>query len=330
MSRVLGSDPAVVSLPGTMITQYFAPLHELVQGSPPLIDLTLQKFAVLQNVLNQSGVTSGPSALQPVNQQMAASNDLAAHAKTLPPMLAGIVADPTATTTKAIKSNINSDFLQRYRQVVSECKDLAQGRYPLTSSNTDMTLTDFAKLFGPNGTFDAFFRNTLQSFIDISGATWRWKPEARALGGAGIPRQFQRAKLIKDVFFPAAGDPKVLFAVTTESADDNVNRATLTIDGQRYEFRNGATTVPVKMRWPGPESGRAEFTMDISGILTKNSEATGAWAMFRLFGNLQPKGGDKFTASFLLGGRTVRLLITASGARNPFGSNPLQGFNCQG
>jgi type VI protein secretion system component VasK len=58
----------------------------------------------------------------------------------------------------------------------------------------------------------------------------------------------------------------------------------------------------------------------------------GPWALFRLLktGDFQSKGPNKFLASYLPNGRSVGLLITASSANNPFASNPLQGFNCQG
>ena len=334
MNRVLGGDTTKQPPVGTTITKHFEQLHRLVQGSPAPIDLTLLKFAALQSAMSQTGVIGGPSALQTANQQSVASNDLAAHAKTLPPMLAGIVKDLTGTTTAVINTNINADFLQRYREVVTECRSLAQGRYPLASNSTDnMTVADFAKVFGPNGTFDTFFRETMQTYVDTSGSTWRWKREAQAVGGPGIPRQFQRVRLIRDVYFQTPGEPKVFFEVTTDYADDNITRATLTVDGQKYEFRNGPTEVPRKMQWPGPEPGRAEFVVVLnSGALTREANAeSGPWALYRLLAQatLQPKG-DKLTASYLLGGREIRLLIAPASSRNPFRSNPLQGFNCQG
>src|SRR5690606_10663828 len=137
--------------------------------------------------------------------------------------------------------------------------ELAAGRYPLVaSSGVDLPLADFARIFAPNGTYDAFLRNTMQSFVDMNRARWRWKPEAASIGGsASVPLQFQRAHRITQTYFPAGATmPEVRFTVTTDFLDAAATRMVLEVDGQSLEYRHGPQRA-VAMTWPGPSPGQA-------------------------------------------------------------------------
>lgn len=229
---------------------------------------------------------------------------------------------------------LRDEIMPEYRRVVMECQLLAKGRYPLVSNGVDMTLADFAKLFGPNGTFDQFYRSSLQKLIDTSGPRWRWRPDLRGIGSEGIPRQFQAVEDIRRLYFPSGSEPRVGFSVSTESTESVIQRYTLTIDDQKYEFRNGPNDKATPMKWPGAVGG-ADFNMVMPGSNPSVPGESGPWAMFRFFENkttdFQQRGPNKFVAIFTLNSFSARVLITADSSLNPFGkSNKIRNFNCQG
>ncbi|MGH8176808.1 MAG: type VI secretion system membrane subunit TssM [Steroidobacter sp.] len=330
-----GQKQAAAAEPGAKVTKHFESLHRLVDGAPAPIDLTLQKFGAIQGVMAEITALGGPPPLETASRLSLALRDLETHAKTLPQPMGGLVARATGRGASVAKATIGSDFSARYRQqVVAECQELAAGRYPITaSSGVDLPLADFARLFAPNGTYDSFLRTTMQSFVDMNRATWRWKPEAASIGGsASVPVQFQRANRIAQTYFPAGGAmPEVRFTVTPDFLDAAAARVVLEIDGQTLEYRHGPQRA-VSMVWPGPSPGQAAISLEERSGARPNLVEQGPWALFRLLGKaeFQAQGETRFLATYTLGGKTVRLIVQASSSRNPFARDLLHGFNCQG
>ncbi|HKR36474.1 MAG TPA: type VI secretion system membrane subunit TssM [Steroidobacteraceae bacterium] len=336
LTKVLGGQPQpAVAAPGAKVTKHFEALHKLAEGSPAPIDLTLQKFGTIQGVMAEISALGGTPPLETASRLSLALKDLATHAKTLPAPMNGLVERATGKGASDAEVTIRSDLSARYRQqVVAECQELAAGRYPLlVASGVDLPLADFARLFAPNGTFDAFLRNTMQSFVDTNRPVWRWKPEAASIGGpATVPAQFQRANRIAQTYFaPGATMPEVRFTVTPDYLDAAAARMVLEIDGQTLEYRHGPTRA-VAMTWPGPSPGQAAISLEERAGARPNIVEQGPWALFRLLGKaqLQAQGETRFLATFTLGERTVRVVVQANSSRNPFARDLLHGFNCQG
>ncbi len=339
LGKVFGSAAqqggAAAAPPGTRTTRHFESIHKLVTGTPAPIDMTLQKFAAVQNVLAEVNALGGPPPLETATQLSRAIKDLETHARTLPGPVDGIVARATGKGASVATASIGSDFSARYRQqVVAECQELGAGKYPLSSSSTiDLPLADFGRLFAPNGTFDSFFKSTMQPFVDTNRTVWRWKPEAASIGGGvNVPAQFQRASRIGLTYFPAGGAmPEVRFTVTPDSLDANATRMTFEVDGQTLEYRHGPQRA-IAMVWPGPSPGQAAITMEEKGGGRPNIVEQGPWALYRLLGKaeFQAQTETRFLATYTLNGKTVRLIVQASSSRNPFARDVLHGFNCQG
>jgi type VI secretion system protein ImpL len=336
LGKVLGAPTqAAESTPGMKVTKHFEALQKLTEGAPAPIDLTLQKFGAVQGVMAEISALGGTPPLETASRLSLAIKDLETHAKTLPAPMDGLVSRATGKGASDAKITIGNDFSARYRQqVVAECQELAAGRYPISvASGVDLPLADFARLFAPNGTFDAFLRNTMQSFVDTNREVWRWKPEAASIGGsASVPTQFQRANRIAQTYFAAGATmPEVRFTVTPDFLDAAAARMVLEIDGQSLEYRHGPLRA-VAMTWPGPSPGQAAISLEERGGARPNLVEQGPWALFRLLGRaqLQAQGETRFLATFTLGERTVRVIVQANSSRNPFARDLLHGFNCQG
>ena len=72
-----------------------------------------------------------------------------------------------------------------------------------------------------------------------------------AQSSPGALAQFQRARKIRDTFFPTGGQsPSVSFELTPLTMDPSISRFLLDIEGQRITYDHGPA-IPSTVTWPG-------------------------------------------------------------------------------
>jgi type VI secretion system protein ImpL len=247
---------------------------------------------------------------------------------------------PLAAVLQGVAGNADTVQIQSQRAqlqslwastVAPACRQALDGRYPLVRNSTrDAAPDDFARVLAPGGLIDTFFQKNLQNRVDTSGAVWKWRPDAKALGlPDDVPIQFQRAAMLRDALFRDGGrDVSVRFTAKLASLDASVRRFMLDIDGTQLSAANGATDATASFQWPsGKGTGQAHVDVDPSD--TPPPRADGPWALFHLFDavRVQQAGQpDHFKASFD-GGKVV-LSLVASSVNNPFRAGVLNAFRC--
>jgi type VI secretion system protein ImpL len=212
---------------------------------------------------------------------------------------------------------------------------LIEGRYPFSAgSGNDIPLDDFGRLFAPGGLLDGFFNTQLRPYVDQGGSAWKPKE----VGGvqpltAEEVRQFQRAAVIRDLFFAAGGNqPTVRFDIKPVSADSGTRQVTLDFDGTSVVYAQGPTR-PTQITWPGPNR-MTNLRLVFDPAPSSGApvlQAAGPWALFRLFGQgrLERGGGSELYAlTFNLADRQVAYDIRAGSVQNPFAPGVLQDFRC--
>jgi type VI secretion system protein ImpL len=212
----------------------------------------------------------------------------------------------------------------------SLCKKAVDGRFPFTpSSNSDIPLDDFSRLFSAGGLLAKFFNENLQNFVDTSGSTWKAQPVA----GVAAPvtsadlAQFQKAAQIRDLFFAdGSAQPTVRFDITP--VDTDAKQVTLDLDGQSIVYAHGPVR-STSVTWPGPNRmNNVRLVFDNGQPVLKTS---GPWALFRLFGDgalAQSGGADRYTLNFTVGNKHASYEIAAGSVLNPFAPGVLRGFQC--
>ena len=333
-----GTKPA--QKPGSRITKHFEATHKLVEGQPGAmpIDATLRAIAQIKTQLQTMGGGLGnKGALDALSGQGQADalGQLRQESLQLPAPLSQLVAQIGSQGEAFAKGEANKELANRYQtEVASECRQLLSGRYPFSTAGNDVGLADFGRLFAPSGLFDSFYRERLAALIDNSRKPWRWREGAGAIGGSsGLLGQFQNVEEIRQMYFgPGANSPEIRFTLTPESLDAGVRRLAIDIDGQLVEYRHGPQRT-VAVQWPGPSPGQASILFEESGGSGPNKSYRGSWALFRLLeqAQIQPQAdGRTYLVTFNVGGRSARLTLEASSARNPFGRSGLRGFRCGG
>ena len=341
MERVLGPVAAAhanrENRDERIVDDYFESLRRLVgppgqqtQGNMPIdaILKTLNEYygtLVAADAAFRSGTTPPP-------------NDTAIRLKTdasrLPApigqMLAGIANASSQQTTSMARGQISANL----KATVGEfCVKALAGRYPLNrASSDDVTPQDFARLFGNGGLMDDFFNKNLATIVDTTTWTFKKNIDGSTAGGGGSLSAFQKANVIKNVFF-GAGDstPKLRLEMKVVEMDPSISSMALDVDGTVIRYAHGPQMSQPVM-WPGPR-GRQQVSLQITDKTGGQGAMTtdGAWALHRFFDKVTVAAGSKaesFTATADVGGRKVVFEVTTGSVQNPFRLSQMQTFSC--
>jgi type VI secretion system protein ImpL len=117
-------------------------------------------------------------------------------------------------------------------QVAEFCVRAIDGRYPFVrSSPRDVTPEDFARLFAPGALLDGFFQKQMAAYVDTTQKPWRFKDAQ--MGQSPAVAEFQRAQVIRDVFFRGGGNtPSIQLEFKPMEMDASIQQFTLDVDGK--------------------------------------------------------------------------------------------------
>jgi type VI secretion system protein ImpL len=331
---------APVVVPGSEIDARYKALRDLVgSGAGAPIDQVLKSLNDLQQQLAKMAAAPIGSSTPPPpagsDPALALRAEAARQPQPLSRWLLAMAGSGTALRSGSAKQQIAAAF-NGAGGPASLCTLAIKGRYPFERGSTnDVPLDDFAKLFAPGGLLDGFFNTQLRPYVDMSAKTWKPQP----VDGVPAPvspedlAQFQRAAVIRDLFFASGGTaPTVRFDITPITLDSAARQVTLDLDGTAVTYAQGPPR-STQITWPGPnrmQNVRLVFDPPPAGG-TGVLSASGPWAMFRLFdnGKLQQEGSaERFTLSFQLGERKVVYEIRAGSVLNPLAPGILQDFRC--
>ncbi len=331
-----GSSSRKKVIPGANIEAYFKPYHTLVDGETGRrpIDALVQNFYEVYQSLVLAVVN--PSQAQRATQNLQVHVvSLRANASRLPRPLAKMVqAAVDDFEGDAAGSSIAQLNQMLASTVTRSCKQVISNRYPFArKSGRDVPMSDFARLFAPNGVLDRFFAQNLAPMADISGKRWKWKEDTR-LGrelSKSTIRDFQRAALIREAFFPTGGSaPGIQLTVTPNTISGEAELALFNINSTVIESRKVGNS-PQTLMWPSSgSSGSASISLVPEMEGRKNQiSVTGPWGLMRLLrrGSVSRKG-DNLNARFVIGGREVSYRIQVGSVSNPFSLKALNTFKC--
>jgi type VI secretion system protein ImpL len=300
-----------------------------IQGPPPIDGLV----QLLAEVYQWLAATKEALASGQPPPPSAAKSKLGAEAASQPEplrsMLQSVAAGATQGTAGRERERIDGELRT---QVADFCVKAAAGRYPFVrNSNLDITPEDFARLFGAGGVMDGFFQKYLLQHVDTGQKPWRFKDPA--LGQSAALAEFQRAQVIRDVYFRGGGaNPSIQLEFKAMEMDASIQQFTLDVDGKLVRYAHGPQS-PVSVVFPGP-GGRSLVRATIIPPPASGSNGVtfgGPWALFRMFDGVQiveTRQSERFVATFNIEGRRTVFEIFASSVRNPFRLPELAQFRC--
>jgi type VI secretion system protein ImpL len=202
-------------------------------------------------------------------------------------------------------------------ELAQACRQLTGDRFPFVAdAKRDMPLADFARLFGPQGLLDGFFRSRLATRVDTRRQPWRWTDAGAAAPPAATLQAFEMADAIRRLFFPAGAElPQLRLQLTPQSMDDALLLFSADIDGQLLRYENGPRR-PKPVMWPGPGGSDRVLLRTLppgpSGVGAEVHE--GPWALLRV---LQRGGWEtgaapqEPVARFVVDGRALAVDVRA-------------------
>ena len=321
--------------PGAAVEERFDWLHDLVaggEGQASQLDAVIARLGEVYkelNRLNFAGGVAGPSDEPSV---LAAFQQEAARLPgPLPRWAAQIGSGGSDIKADGTRAGINARYQS---EVLPFCTQATQGRYPFDRrSETDTSIQDFARLFGPNGLLDTFFQQNLAPIVDTSTRPWSWKQVDGADAGMSPAAltQIQNAVAIREAFFPSGG-MGASFEVSPEALDPAAQAVVLEIDGQSVTYRHtDGQPRPSAVRWPG-EVGIARVMLAPGKQGSENQlRRDGPWAFFRLLDAVEIRNtnaADRKRMIFNVGGRIAIFEMSSASVRNPFALPALAQFSC--
>src|SRR5262249_18204944 len=152
-----------------------------------------------------------------------------------------------------------------------------------------------------------FFQKQMAAYVDTTQKPWRFKDAQ--MGQSPALADFQRAQVIRDVFFRGGGNtPSIRLEFKPMEMDASVPQVTLDVDGKLVGCARGPQ-VPVRVQFPGP-SGRSQVRVSISPPPRSGSSGKtfdGPWALFRMFDEVvkieETSQFERFVASINIEGR---------------------------
>jgi len=307
------------------------------QNSPPQSQIaslqpSLQKLH--EQLSRASTSTAEVAQVFDVNSQLTtATQDLLQDARRLPApvdtWIASLSADVGSLAVKSARARIGNLWTS---DGASFCSNVVTGRYPFDrASQRDVAMSDFVRLFGPDGLFENFFKEKLAPFVDTSASPWGWKG---TFGAPSIPSdaiaQFENADKINRAFFPAGSEePVVSINVKPVSLSDSANAVMMEIEGERVIYFHG----PVQSKsisWPSKESANLSRVAFQPGGWQQAMTENGDWSAFRLFDDAKivNESQDLFRARFENNGQTAEFDVQFGSVLNPFRLEALSTFSC--
>jgi type VI secretion system protein ImpL len=180
-----------------------------------------------------------------------------------------------------------------------------------------MPHADFARLFGPQGLLDSFFRTHLASRVDTQRRPWRLADDGAApepVQAQATLRSFEMADDIRRLFFPGGSPlPRLRLQLTPAAMDPDLLLFSADVDGQLLRYENGPRRAK-PVQWPGPAASERVLLRILpagpSGVGTEVHE--GPWALLRVLlrEGLQ-RGGGAPTARLVVDGRALNVELRA-------------------
>ena len=315
---------------GALIATHFAEVNAWVGDgkAPSPLDQFVDAIKVGgQAVLAaRAGGAAGGATLQVALDQ--ANATIALQAAQAPAALKDATAAAAAGGATAKSAVAQGNLQAAYSTtMLPACRSATQDKYPFFAAATaDASVSDTVQVFGGGGGIGGFVDTTLRPLLDTAGPVWRWRSDdpAAATFDPGSADALAKTVQIHDLL--TAGQAFKVQLVSTGPGVDAVEMAA----GATNRFEAGSRAAK-QYQW-SLQGGlpEAHVTLFKAGQKVDEIDASGPWAIFRLFDKAQRQndGQTAFRATFGSGNNSVTLRIILPDDRNPFSHGGLWTFRC--
>lgn len=339
---------------GTIVDKRFNDLHLLLNESsrgPAPVTGTIQRLEQLKAFVQEITLAPDPGKksfeIAKARYQAGAANPitaLRAYAASTPEPVQRWLTALSDETWRVILQSAHQYVNAEWRaQVYSPYVQALAGRYPLNrSSNDELAMLDFSAFFKPQGTFDTFFKEYMEPFIETRGAWGNRAVDNYSLGfSSSAIAQAQRAASIRTIFFRQNPEtPSISLELRPYSMNKDDARFTLDMGEQRLTYNHGPKFWRA-VTWTGDsDARRIRIIFEDLNDSSFDQSYTGPWAWFRLMDDSdikQTSQSNVYLITFSVGGnrndntssaRKITYEGKATSIHNPFRNELLSSFRC--
>ncbi|MEE4639947.1 MAG: type VI secretion system membrane subunit TssM [Wenzhouxiangella sp.] len=265
------------------------------------------------------------------------TRDLRENALMLPDPVSRWMQSLSRQVTQLSASDRGSEIQRSWAsRILPICREVTNQRFPfVASSPVDLSIQEFGRVFGHDGLIDEFLKTEVLSRMDTTRRPWRWRstdPIASRFSPDSA-RMFERARDIRDAFFPTGGQQLALqLDFRPVEMDQSIDRLTLNIGDQSITYFHGPVRTTT-VRWPD-QARSSEVRLQLDPAVDGGRSSfikDGPWALLRFLDHFVQTEGDApeaIVVDMSLGDRGARYRIASQTLINPLTSDLLQGFRC--
>jgi type VI secretion system protein ImpL len=262
------------------------------------------------------------------------SNDgerIAVESQTWPDPFRNIIAPLLARSSQKFENKVITQTSRAIDLGVGEiCRNTLQGRYPFAESEQIVSLNDFERFFGTDGTVDSYFKKNLENKVDTSSIPWRYKG---SVSGEGLAF-FEQAAVIRNVLFNTNDGKRMAldFSVSVRYLAPAITQLIMNFDGNTVRYSHGPVT-PAFFKWPGLRQGT------IVSLTAQRQKASampdillrGPWALLKWTDKadeIRSGANGKQILTYLMGKDRVELEVSGLTYGGESIGELLRGFRC--
>ena len=240
----------------------------------------------------------------------------------------GVASDASVALGGARTAQVGQSLSANFGEA---CKQVLARSFPLQpAAAQEIGVPDFARFFGPQGSFAKFVAQDLNGYVDTSKPQWVALPNASEIGVAQADvNAFQAAQGVTRAFFAAdPSQPRLVYQIEPVALS-GAKSVILRVDGQTLNY-DGKAAVPATFDWPGTGGANVEFTIEGS-TAPEVRTWPGTWAVFRMMKGAAIKAAGSpitGTGSLTQGGARFDFRIRTFGGVNPFVVDPFAKVAC--
>ncbi|NRD73749.1 type VI secretion system membrane subunit TssM [Shewanella sp. VB17] len=322
----------------------FTGLNQLqkTDGNQPVyLDEVMDSIGRLHGYLKsiQDAPDVGKAALKAAQDRLTLSDTdpiyaLARISASLPKPMDTMVGKMASESWKVIlQSAIKHLEVRWYNEVFQEYQQNLASRYPFNPASTkQVSIDDFQRFFGPEGTLNTFYNDQMKMFLEENfDALNQFSQGNSNLVRNEVLASLKQAKQIQQAFFNPKGNLDVEFSLEALKMSANKRRSVMNIDGQFVEYTHGPQR-GINLIWPNTLRKSALSKLTLVPTETEASprsvEFEGPWAFFRLLDSAKMSGSSSTSVDYQFevdkGDVTYRLRTRDN--VNPFTTKLLSGF----
>lgn len=322
----------------------FVELNQMLKsqdGKPAYLDEVMEAVVRLHAYLRgiQNSPDVGKAALKAAQERLKFNDADPVYALErisdgLPKPLDSMVSKLAKESWKVVlQSAIKHLEVRWYNEVYMEFQQNLASRYPFNPKATkQVSIADFERFFGPQGTLNTFYDQQMRMFLEEN------MDQLNQLAGSetGLIRKevlqaIEQAKQIQTAFFNLKGNLDVQFTLEPLQMSPNKRRSVINVDGQYVEYTHGPRRA-IELVWPNTlrETAESKLTLVPSEVnmSPRSLSYEGPWAFFRLLDSARITGSSSTSVDyrFNVDKGDISYRIHTADNSNPFTSNLLSNY----